>query len=152
MLKADIDRDLKNAMLARDKRLVSILRSLKSAILYKEVEEGKREEGLDDTVLLGILKKERKSRLDAKEIYQNAGDQKRADEEIYQIGVIEKYLPKEMSEKELANIVNSVIHDLGIDSPEIKDVGKIIVEVRKKIPSADGGLISKIVREIINKG
>lgn len=152
MLKADIDRDLKAAMLARDKRLVSILRSLKSAILYKEVAEGKREEGLDDASILAVLKKERKSRRDASGMYHKANETERGDEEDYQIEQIENYLPEEMSEQAVADLVRAVISKLGIDSPEMKDMGRIIGAAKQKEPSADGNMLSKVVKELINKG
>ncbi len=152
MLKADIDRDLKTAMLARDKRLVSILRSIKSAILYKEVADNTRDTGLGDDDIVLVLKKERKSRLDASGLYHKEGEKERAEEEDYQISIIEKYLPAEMSEDDVVKLVDSVITELGIESPEMKDMGRIIGVAKKKEQAADGSVISKIVKQIIQKG
>ena len=105
MLKADIDKDLKTAMLSGDKKLVEILRGLKSAILYKEVADGKRQEGLTDVEIVAVLKKEQKSRRDAIAIYESAGEKSRAEEEQNQIDVISKYVPTAMSKSKVIEVV-----------------------------------------------
>ncbi len=149
MVKADIEKDLKVAMLAGDKRLVEVLRGLKSAILYKEVADGKRDEGLDEPTILAVLKKEQKSRRDAIAIYEQAGEQARADEEAYQIDVISKYLPEEMSEAAVAEIVSKIISNLGLEKVEAKDMGRIIGEVKRAAPNADGALIAQVIKSNI---
>jgi uncharacterized protein YqeY len=149
MLKSDIDKDLKEAMLSGDKRLVEMLRTLKSAILYKEVADGNREEGLSDEEIVAVLKKEKKSRNDAIALYQQAGETQRASEEQYQIDVITKYLPEEMSEEAIGSVVAQALSQLSIESPEQKDMGMIIGAVKKLAPSADGALIAKVVKESI---
>jgi len=150
MLKADIDKDLKTAMLSRDKKLVEILRGIKSAILYKEVADGKREEGLSDEEIVVVLKKEQKSRRDATAIYESAGEKSRAKEEQYQIEVISKYVPEEMSEEKVTDLVLEVIKKLGIVEPKPQDLGIIISAVKKSAPNADGAVIAKVVKENIN--
>ncbi|MCA9323721.1 GatB/YqeY domain-containing protein [Candidatus Saccharibacteria bacterium] len=150
MVKADIDKDLKAAMLAGDKPLVEVLRSLKSAILYKEVADGKRDEGLEEDAIIAVLKKERKSRGDAIAIYEQAGEQERADKEKYQVEVIEKYLPEEMSAEAIESIVQQVVVELGLTEATPKDMGRIIGEVKKKAATADGSLIAQVVKNSIN--
>jgi len=152
MLKADIDRDLKTAMLAGDKRLVSILRSIKSAILYKEVEAGKRDQGLDDLEIVRVLKRERKTRRDSSEVYKKANETERAAEEDYQIEVIEKYLPEEMSEEQVKEVVEKAIDDLGLKDLEMKDMGRVIGTIKKDNESIDGAILAKVVKAIITKG
>ncbi len=149
MLKADIDRDLKTAMLARDKRLVSILRSLKSAILYKEVADGKRDKGLNDEEVVAVLKKERKSRLDASGLYHKEGEDERAEEEDYQISVIDEYLPEAISESETKALIVSAMSDLDIDKPEMKYMGQIMKYLKAKNSSVDGAVVSKIIKGLM---
>ena len=150
MLKADIDKDLKTAMLSGDKKLVEVLRGLKSAILYKEVADGKREEGLNDEEIVTVFKKEQKSRRDAIAIYETAGEKSRAEEEQYQIEVIAKYVPEGMSEEKVKQVVLDVIKKLGIVEPKPQDMGKIISAVKQSAPNADGAVIAKAVKENIN--
>lgn len=151
-LKERIDSDLKQAMLARDKQLVSILRSLKSAILYKEVAEGKRDEGLNDDQTAAVFKKEKKSRQDALALYESANETERADEERYQIGVIEAYLPEEMSESDVVALVQKVIAELNIADPSAKDMGRIIGAVKSQAPNADGALVARVVKDALAGG
>lgn len=149
-LKGRIQDDLKQAMLAQDKRLVSILRSLKSAILYKEVADGKRDDGLSEEETVAVFKKEKKSRQDALALYESAGEQERADEERYQIGVIEAYLPEEMSEAAVTALVEKVITDLAITDTSPKDMGRIIGAVKSQAPNADGALVANVVKKALS--
>lgn len=151
-LKGRIQDDLKQAMLAQDKRLVSILRSIKSAILYKEVADGKRDDGLSEEDTVAVLKKEKKSRQDALTLYDGAGEVERADEERYQISVIEAYLPEEMSEADVEVLVRGIISDQGIENPTPKDMGRVIGAVKAKAPNADGSLVASVVKRVIEAG
>lgn len=151
MLKADIEQDLKAAMLSGDKRLVEVLRMLKSAILYKEVADGKREGGLDDTAIVAVLKKEQKSRRDALALYEQAGDTGRATEEQYQLGVIAGYLPEELSPEVVKDLVQETIQKLGLGNPQPQDMGRIIGAVKAAAPNADGALIAQTVKEVLSK-
>ncbi|MCA9346264.1 GatB/YqeY domain-containing protein [Candidatus Saccharibacteria bacterium] len=150
MIKESIEKDLKAAMLTGDKRLVSILRSIKSAILYKEVAEGKRDTGLDETSIISVLKKEQKSREDAVDLYEKANEVERADEEQYQINVIKKYLPEEVAESRIKQLVDEAINTLDIGTPNSKDLGAIIGYVKKAEPNAEGSIIARVVNIIIN--
>ncbi len=150
MLKADIDKDLKTAMLSGDKSLVEGLRGLKSAILYKEVADGKKEEGLDDTAIVAVLKKEQKSRRDSIAIYEQAGETLRAETEQYQIDVISKYLPVEMSEEEIIKVAENVMLELGLNDPKPQDMGRLIGAIKQAAPNADGSIIAGVVKKIIN--
>ena len=146
-VKDDINANLKQAMLDRDKPLVTVLQSLKSAILYKEVEDGKRDEGLDEQPMLAVLKKEKKSRADAYQMYKDAGEAKRADEEAFQMGVIDEYLPEALSEGDTKQLVEEVISELGLETVEMKDMGAIMKTAKEKNSAIDGGTVSKIIKE-----
>ena len=147
MLKDRINSDLKQAMLDRNKPLTTVLQSLKSAILYKEVEEGKREEGLDEDGITAVLKKEKKSRQDSLQMYKDAGETERADEESFQIEVIEKYLPEALSEDDTRKLVDEVVAELGLEAVEVKDMGAIMKAAKEKNSAVEGGIVSKIIKE-----
>src|SRR6185436_15726373 len=100
-LKQQIDADIKQAMLGGDKVLTTTLRGLKSAILYVEVAKNKREEGLTDDEITEVLSKEAKKRQESADLYVQGGNQVKADEELVEKIVIEKYLPAQISEDEL---------------------------------------------------
>jgi uncharacterized protein YqeY len=137
-------------MLSGDKRLVEVLRGLKSAILYKEVADGKREAGLSDEEIVTVFKKEQKSRRDAIALYEQAKETARADEEKYQLDVISKYMPEELSEEAVVSLVREVLDELGIEQPETKDMGRIIGAIKVKASNADGALVAKVVKEQVN--
>jgi uncharacterized protein YqeY len=150
MLKQRINDDLKVAMLAGDKALVAIIRDIKSAILSREVADNKRDEGLDDVTIVAVLKKEQKSRKESFEIYQNAGETERADLEAYQLKVIEEYLPEEMSEAAVQELVDTVLAESNSEI-SIRDMGRIIGTVKQRADNIDGSLLARIVKEKIER-
>jgi uncharacterized protein YqeY len=150
MLKQRIEQDLKNAMLGGDKKRVSILRVVKSAILYAEVAKGKREAGLSDAETIDILSKEVKKRQETAELYQKAGENERAEAELAEKAIIESYLPEQLSDAELERIVQEAIYSTGAVS--VQQMGQVIGEVKKKVgASADGGRIARLVKEELMK-
>lgn len=146
MLKQQIDRDLKAALLAGDKILATTLRGLKSAILYEEVAKGLREEGLGDDQITAILVREAKKRLESAELYQKGGDEDRAQAELKEKSVIEDYLPKQLSDEELQAIIDTTVNDLGTTS--MQAMGQVIAVVKQKtLGTAEGGRIAKFVKK-----
>lgn len=144
-IKQQLDQDLKAAMLASDKDLVTVLRGLKSAILYEEVAKGEREEGLDDTSIIIVLQKESKKRQDSADLYAQGGDNKRRDKELAEKAVIAKYLPAELSDEELGVLVDAAITEFG---REQQKMGQIIGHVKQAAAGkADGGRIATAVRQ-----
>ncbi|MDZ7785816.1 MAG: GatB/YqeY domain-containing protein [Candidatus Saccharibacteria bacterium] len=145
-LKRDIDADLKQALLSGDKRLVSVLRGVKSVILNEEVAQGKRESGLEDAVIIGLLQKEIKKRKEAAALYRQAGDSDRTDQEEYEAKVISGYVPEMMSEAEVADMVKTVISELGVE--DMSGMGRVVGEAKKRSQGrADGAVIAKIAKE-----
>ncbi|MDQ3158855.1 MAG: GatB/YqeY domain-containing protein [bacterium] len=145
-LKSQINDDLKIALLGGDKEAAITLRGLKSSILNKEVETGTRDQGLDDESIVQILKKEVKSRLESAELYKKGDAQDKADKELSEIKLIEKYIPEAMSEEEVSKIVDAVLSEMG--KIEMKQMGQAIGAVKEKAgPTADGSLIAKLVKE-----
>jgi uncharacterized protein YqeY len=113
MIKQQIDQDLKTAMLAGDKPLVSTLRGLKSAILYVEVAESKRDEGLTDEAIISLLQKESKKRQEAADMYSQGGNEERQAAELYEKEVISKYLPALLSDTDISSLIDAVIEEQG---------------------------------------
>jgi uncharacterized protein YqeY len=146
MLKAQIDQDLKTALLAGDKTLATTLRGIKSVILYAEVAKGSREEGLSDEEIVGLLSKEAKKRQESADLYVKGGDQSRADAELTEKKVIEAYLPQQMSDEELKQLIDAVVAETGASS--MQAMGQVIGTVKQKAgPAADGARIAQLVKE-----
>ncbi len=139
--------DLKKAMLAKDKDLTQVLRSLKAALLEKEISERKGGEAkLSEEQVTQVLMKAAKQRKDSIEQYSNAGRNDLVAVEQKEFEIIDSYLPKMMSEKEISDIVDQVMAETGASSPQ--DMGKIMGAIMPKVKGkADGSLVNKIVRE-----
>ncbi len=145
-LKVRIDQDLKAALLGGDKVLVTTLRGLKSAILYVEVAEGKRDEGLSDDAIITILQKEAKKRQESADLYLQGGNTEKQQAELAEKQVIEQYLPQQMSEDEVRAIVEEVIAATGASG--MQAMGQVIGAVKQKTgASADGSIIARLVKE-----
>lgn len=146
-IKQQIDADLKTAMLAGDKTLATTLRGLKSTILYAEVAAGSRDQGgLDDATVVELFTKEAKKRQDSADLYQRGGSPERAEAELAEKSVIERYLPKQMSDAELSVVIEKIIENLGETGPQA--MGKAIAAVKEEVlGAADGSRIARLVKE-----
>ena len=150
MLKQQIDKDIKAALLSQDQFTVNTLRGLKSAILYAEVASEKREEGLDDEAIGVVIANEVKKRAESAELYIKGRNKEMADKELNEKALLEKYLPKQLADDEIGEIVDNVMNEM--QDVTIKDMGKIIGLVKTRTgSSADGSKISEIVKNRINK-
>lgn len=145
-IKLRIDQDLKQALLAGDKALVSTLRVLKSAILYAEVAQGKRGVGLGDHDTIALLVKEAKKRQESADLYRQGGKEDRAQTELDEKAIIERYLPEQLSEPELERLVDEVISATGATG--VKMMGLVISGVKDKAAGrAEASRIAAIVKE-----
>ncbi|MDQ3093907.1 MAG: GatB/YqeY domain-containing protein [bacterium] len=145
-LKTTIDADLKTAMLAGDKTLVMTLRGLKAAILTVEVAEGKRDEGLSDEAVISLFQKEAKKRQESADFFAQGGNTQKQQDELAEKIVIEKYLPAQLGETEIAEIIDTVIAETGASS--MKQMGQVIGAVKSKTgASGDGATIARLVKE-----
>ena len=149
-IKQRIEADIKTAMLSGDKNRALILRTIKSTILESEIAQKKRAEGLAEPELISLLSKEAKKRQDASELYKNAGETERAENEEQEHKIITSYLPAQMSDEELEVIVSKVISEQS--SPiEPSQMGKIISSVRELTAGqADGSRIAQMVKQRIS--
>ena len=149
-LKTQIEEDLKAAMLARESEKVTTLRGLKSAILDEEVKEGKREDGLSNEEIEKIVAKEVKKRKEAIEFYEADGRGDLVESESAEIEVLQKYLPKQMSEEEIKEKIDEVLNS--ISDGEVVQLGVVIGKVKMLVGNAaDGALVAKLVKERIGK-
>ncbi len=143
MLETKLDADIKQALLGGDKPRAEVLRGLKSVLLNEKIAKGLRDTGLSDDQVLAIIGKEVKKRNESAELYVQAGSQERADKEIYERGVLEEYLPAQMSDEELTGIVEEIMNSLG----EGAQMGQVIGAVRARVGAqADGGRIAAAVK------
>lgn len=141
-----LNQDLKKAMLAGDKVLTTTLRGVKSVILYEEVAKGEREKGLSDDAIITLLTKEAKKRQESADLYAKGGNQEKADAELLEKKVIEKYLPEQMSDEELISIVDTQIQNIGATS--VQQMGQVIGAVKANAGAgADGSKIAQLVKE-----
>jgi len=147
MIKEQLERDLKQALIARDSFRATVLRGLKSSILYAEVAAGSKDNGgLSDEEIISLFQKEAKKRQDSIDLYDKAGDAERSKAEQDEKRIIEEYLPAQLSEEEIAAVVEKVIADTG--ASDIKAMGQVIAKVREQTKgAADGSLIARLVKE-----
>ena len=144
-IKNQIDKDLKQAMLAGDKTLVTTLRGVKSAILYAEVSDNARDSGLTDDKIITILQKEAKKRQESADLYGKGGNLEKQEAELAEKEIINQYLPEQLSEAEIVKLVDESINKVGNDQQKM---GQIIGMVKSESGgNADGALVAKIVKE-----
>lgn len=146
-LKQQIDSDIKSAMLAKNKEELMALRSIKSLILLAETEKGVSAE-ISAEAESKLLMKAAKQRKESAEIFQKEGREELAKKELLELEVISRYLPKQMSEEEIAIEVKKIIEQVGAKGPQ--DMGKVMGAATKQLAGkADGKMISEIVKKIL---
>jgi uncharacterized protein len=142
-----INDDLKEAMKSREKEKLEALRNIKKVIIEAKSAKGAGSELNDDEVLI-IISKLAKQGMESAEIYQQQGRSDLYEQEMFQVGVFQKYLPAKLSEEELAGSIKAIIAELGATS--MKDMGKVMGVASKKLAGlADGKDISAKVKEFL---
>jgi len=142
-LKAAIQENMKLAMKARDQRRLCIIRLMLSAVKQVEVDERKE---LTDADILAILDKMLKQRRDAKDQYEKAKRIDLADQEVFEINVIEEFLPEQLSQEALQNLISDAIAEAGAADP--KDIGKVMGLIRPKVQGkADMRQVSELIKQ-----
>ena len=139
----DINKEIKQAMLAKDSVKLASLRAVKTAFMMAQTEKGASQ--LDEASMQKIIQKQVKQRKDAAEIYMSQSRQDLADDELAQVKILEQFLPKQMDESEIKVVVEQVISSLGASS--MADMGKVMGLVNQKLAGkADGKIIAQIVK------
>lgn len=144
-----INQDIKAAMIAKEKVKLAALRSIKSALMIEATKEGGTGT-VDDETALNIINKLYKQRKDAEKIYIEQNREDLASEETAQAEVLKAYLPEQLGEDAIREVVQATISKVGAAGPQ--DMGKIMGPVMGQLKGkADGSIISKVVKEELNK-
>ncbi|MCB0394278.1 MAG: GatB/YqeY domain-containing protein [Bdellovibrionales bacterium] len=142
-LKERITSEMKTAMKDKNADKLNCLRFLQSHVKNKEIEV--RPNTITDDDVLQVVKKLVKQRKEGIEQFEKAGRQDLADKEKVELGFLEEFLPAQMSEAQVQDIVKKVIADTGASS--VKDMGAVMKEVMARTGgAADGKLISQLVK------
>lgn len=143
----DINQLIKEAMLAKDSVRLSSLRAIKSAFLVAQTEKGASD--LDDAAKQKIIQKQVKQRKDAAAIYLEQNRQDLADDEMAQVAILEEFLPEQLSEDKIREVVTAVIAQVGASS--MADMGKVMGSANQQLAGkADGKLIAQIVKSLLS--
>lgn len=146
-MKEQIEKDLIEAMKAKDETKLSVLRMLKSAIKNSEIQKQKE---LTDEDVLGVLQNQIKSRKDSITLYKQGGREELAAKEQLEIDILTPYLPEQMSDEELKNLVQKAINNTGATT--MQDMGKVMGALIPQVKGkADPGLVSSIVKAELTK-
>lgn len=146
-LETKIQKDIMEAMKAKDAVRLSAVRSIKSAILLAKTSEGGSKE-LEDADIIKLIQKLSKQRKESAEQYSAAGRQELADNELAEEKVLAEYLPKMLSEEEVEAKLKEIIAQVGASAPS--DMGKVMGVATKTLAGlADGKTISAIVRKLL---
>jgi len=141
-LKLRITDDMKTAMRAKDAARLGVIRLILSEIKQREVDE---RISLDDTQVFAVFNKMIKQRRDSLEQFQAAKRQDLADQESFELGVLQAYLPAALGEAEVDQIIKEAIAASGASS--IKDMGALMTALRPKLQGrADMGEVSKKIK------
>lgn len=146
-LKQQIDGDIKKAMLARNKEELEALRSIKSLILLAETEKGTSGDVSAD-VENKLLVKAAKQRRESAEIFGQQGRTDLAERELFQLEIINRYLPKQLTSEELEKEILKIKDETGAAGPQ--DMGKVMGVATKRLAGqAEGKAISDVVKKIL---
>ena len=144
-LKEKLQSDLHQAMRAKDKTRVSVLRMLRSAIGYEEIDK-KRE--MDDSAVLDIISRQVRQRRESIQMYKDANRQELVDKETTELQILQEYMPAQLTDDELTALAQEVIQQVGATGPRDKGrvMGRLMPQVRGK---AQGGDVNRIVTTLL---
>lgn len=146
-LTEQINEDLKKAMLAKDQAGLRAIRAIKSALLLAQTAEG-GDGKVSDEAGMKILQKLAKQRRESIDIFKTQNREDLVTKESEELVVIEKYLPKQMSEEELKTVLQAIINEVGAKTPQ--EMGKVMGVATKKLAGkADGKTIAGIVQQLL---
>ncbi|KRQ86654.1 glutamyl-tRNA(Gln) amidotransferase subunit E [Caloramator mitchellensis] len=144
-LKERIQEDWKNAMKAKDSFRASVLNMAKAAILYDEKTNG---QALDDEQIIAVISREVKKRKESIADFEKGNRQDLVDQTNKEIEILLEYLPQQLTEEEIAEIIKGAVDEVGANS--IKDMGKVMAIVAPKVKGrADGKMVSEMVKKFL---
>ncbi|UKJ72288.1 GatB/YqeY domain-containing protein [Azospirillum brasilense] len=132
MLRTRLNEALKQAMLAKNQRAVSTVRLILAALKDRDIAARSRgvTDGIDEAEILSMLQTMIKQRGESIKLYEQGGRLELAEQEREEITIIEGFLPKQMSEEEVAVAVKTVVDEIGATC--IKDMGKVMAELKAR--------------------
>ena len=140
-----INQSIKDSMKEKNRLSLDSLRAIKSAILIEKTKSGSKDQ-IEESVVLKILQKMVKQRNDSAKIYLEQNRKELAEIEVSQANIISEFLPTQLSESELSEIIDKVIEEVGAES--MKDMGKVISKVNERVSGqAEGRVIAEIVKK-----
>jgi uncharacterized protein len=149
-LKEKLQNDLTEAMRARNEVRSSTIRMVLTAIKNEEV-SGKEARELSDAEVITVLSREAKKRREAAEAFEQAGAKDRAEMEKAEGVVIAEYLPVQLSESEIREMINAAIAETGATG--LQQMGLVMKSIQPKIAGrADGGVVSSLVKAVLSGG
>lgn len=141
-----LNQDMKTAMKAKDRESLTTIRMIKSSIQNEEIAKGR---DLDADEELTILAREKKQRLESLEEFKKADRTDLVEKLKAEIKVVDNYLPEQLSDDEVRELVQETIDEVGAES--MKDMGSVMSAVMPKVQGrADGGQINGLVRELLS--
>lgn len=144
-LKDSLTQTIKSSMKAREMEVVKILRNVQAAIKKVEIDH---QTTLDDNAVLELLQKQIKQRQESLDIYQANGRDDLAAKEKFEIEVIGQFLPAQLDEAALNDIIAATITELGANS--MKDMGRVMNAIKEKtVGQADPAIISGLVKKAL---
>ncbi len=146
-LKSEIDSAIKEAMKAKDTDALRALRGIKSLILLAETSEGQQGE-LSKESEIKLLTKAAKQRKESLEVFKSQNRNDLADVESTELAIIEKFLPKQLSETEVTDKLKQIIANIGAKGAQ--DMGKVMGIATKEFAGmADGKMVSTLVKSLL---
>jgi uncharacterized protein YqeY len=140
-----INESIKDSMKEKNIIRLDSLRAIKSAILIEKTKSGSKDQ-IEESVVLKILQKMVKQRNDSAKIYLEQNRKELAEVEVSQANIISEFLPTQLSQSEISEMIDKVIEEVGAES--MKDMGKVISKVNEKVSGqADGSVIAEIVKK-----
>lgn len=140
---AQIEQELKAARLARDEDRRDALSLVLNALQLSQKE---LQRPLSDEEELQVLQREWKRRVEAADAFRAAGREEQAEDEEYELEVLEEFMPELLSEEEIEEIIDDVISEVG--ATNIRDMGRVMAGVMHQVSGrADGSLVSQLVKE-----
>ena len=144
-----INNDIKKAMLAKEKEKLEALRAVKTSLLLEKTKKGGGHEEVADEVALGILQRLIKQRRESADIYLSQNRKDLADSELFQVSVIEAYLPAQLSEEAIIAELKAIITQTGATG--VKEMGRVMGIATKKLAGqADNKTVAELVKKLLS--
>ncbi len=145
-LKERINDEMKAALLGGDRFVGETLRNLKAAILSEEIATASREQGLADDATERVIAREVKKRAESAKLYRDNGRPELAEPEEREAEILSRYLPQQLSEAEVAHMVEAKIAELNVSGAAA--MGQVIGAIKQSAGNTvDGAMLARIVRE-----